>query len=820
MTHHTPKPPSSEARKTLPVALAALEQHQQFVLWQPVPLSDGTKPRKVPCNILGHAIDPHDPANWMAAEHAHTMAYAIGFEVGYVLTDNDRFFCIDVDNCIDDKGNWSQLARDIVAAFSGAAVETSVSGTGLHIWGTGTIPPGYKTRNTLLGIEVYHNKRYMALGTGAFGDVRKDCTVTLAQWVPAHLQPSTEAALPSTWTTGPRSEYTGPEDDDVLIDRMINSHSVAGTMGTKATVRQLWEADPVVLGQFFPDSGERAYGASEADSALAKHLVFWTGADCERIERLMRMSGLKRDKWDRKEAVPYLKRTIGNAVALGGDVYDYPVNGAAVTASVPPSEQFGEPVDPFGNFQTPDLPSGVLPKIIEDLTFDEAELIGVDPGGIAIGTIVTCASVIKDEIMVQVKHHDDGWKESARVWGALVGPPSAKKSPAINSAVNPVRRIVKAQRADYQTARNAFDTLDDQDSAMEPAPPSRLMANDTTIEALQSILTNNHDGILVVRDELSGWFGGMEKYSAGKGGAVDKGFWLEAYNGGQYMVDRVARGETYIPNLSVNLIGGIQPDVLAKDIKNMHHDGTLQRFIPIILKPSRIGTDRASNAKIRDGYYQLVRNLYNLTAEPESLLRFDNAAQAVRMAFEVYTHELSAIDELGKHFSAWAGKLDGMFARLCVVFHCVEQSSGPTIKTVHGVIPERIAMMVDRLFREYLIPHGLHFYCSILADGDSLPHARQIAGLILSKGWQRVLRSDLSQNYRPAKNMASRELEQHLDVLVGFGWLYPEHHPTASVKSWIVNPLVHERFKNRAELERTERSEKHRLLLKNITGQN
>ncbi len=47
---------------------------------------------------------------------------------------------------------------------------------------------------------------------------------------------------------------------------------------------------------------------SEADQSLANRLAFWTGRDCDRIERLMRSSNLTREKWDTHSS--YLRNTI------------------------------------------------------------------------------------------------------------------------------------------------------------------------------------------------------------------------------------------------------------------------------------------------------------------------------------------------------------------------------------------------------------------------------------------------------------------------------------------------------------------------------
>ena len=70
---------------------------------------------------------------------------------------------------------------------------------------------------------------------------------------------------------------------------------------------------------------------------------------------------------------------------------------------------------------------------------------------------------------------------------------------------------------------------------------------DTTIEAAQEILKDSPDGVLLYQDELSGWFGSMDKYSGARGAAKDRAFWLQAYNGGPYTVNRIGRGSRVHP---------------------------------------------------------------------------------------------------------------------------------------------------------------------------------------------------------------------------------------------------------------------------------
>ena len=64
----------------------------------------------------------------------------------------------------------------------------------------------------------------------------------------------------------------------------------------------------------------------------------------------------------------------------------------------------------------------------------------------------------------------------------------------------------------------------------------RVVIDDATTEAIQSVLKGSPQGVLCVQDELSALFGRIEKYG-GKGGAADRAFYLRLYNGGSYIVD-------------------------------------------------------------------------------------------------------------------------------------------------------------------------------------------------------------------------------------------------------------------------------------------
>jgi hypothetical protein len=95
-----------------------------------------------------------------------------------------------------------------------------------------------------------------------------------------------------------------------------------------------------------------------------------------------------------------------------------------------------------------------------------------------------------------------------------------------------------------------------------------------TIEKLAELLGNAAPmGLLIVRDELAGWIAGMNAYHAG-----GRAFWIEAYGGRPYRVERKADPNPIIvPRLAVAVYGGTQPDKLLRLMRD-GADGLLGRM--------------------------------------------------------------------------------------------------------------------------------------------------------------------------------------------------------------------------------------------------
>lgn len=253
--------------------------------------------------------DPHDVAIHTDYRTASIQAQLLGCELGFVLTDNNPYWCLDIDGALQADGSWSALALELVNATSGCLVEVSRSGKGLHIWGCGEVPSDRMCKNTALHIELYTTDRFIAwtgnVGAGGNEDTIIDLTPIAEKYFPVGVVGN--GAI--EWVDSPIGAIP---DDDALIAKMLGTVSVTGAFGGKCSVADIWNKTEAAMLQYAGDD-------SSLDQALCMHLAFWTQKNPVRMERLFNRSGLVREKWIKRE--PYRRSTITNAVLMTDKCY-------------------------------------------------------------------------------------------------------------------------------------------------------------------------------------------------------------------------------------------------------------------------------------------------------------------------------------------------------------------------------------------------------------------------------------------------------------------------------------------------------------------
>lgn len=382
----------------------ALQNVRAFIVYRLEPRADG-KLDKIPTSPYdGGNIDPHHPHAWMLPDEALMWAEQLnaqplppgvsGYGTGVIISEDivlpngRRLFALDIDKCRD--GDiWAPHASFFLARLDGAGVEVSISGNGLHAYGTYAGPrPEHGTRNKTYGLELYTRLRFIACtGFGAVGDPLKDLTAELHVLAGAYFPPHDDADYDGELTAAPVPDWIGPEDDDELLRRAMRSQSAGAVFGGKAPFVALWHADEATLARVFPPQQHGAYDASAADLALANHLAFWTGNHGERMQRLMHRSRLVRAKWERPG---YLETTIRRACGSQRQWYKDPRAPQPVAPSAPPTLEAPAADVPVGtsppafvvpppptHMPSPDAPPapGTRPPIGDLLTLDQQRLL-------------------------------------------------------------------------------------------------------------------------------------------------------------------------------------------------------------------------------------------------------------------------------------------------------------------------------------------------------------------------------------------------------------------------------------------------------------
>jgi hypothetical protein len=268
----------------------------QWVCWRYEPKKDkkgnlipGAKPDKVPyvAELSGRCrqcASCSDPTTWRSYDQAKAVyeqslkeAWKYPYDgIMFAFKENGGYVGIDHDDCIDENGNMSELAR---ARMMDSWAEISPSQTGYKQIVRGSIERNIKRAD----VEMYDHGRFFTI-TGMhlpctpamIKDQQEQVTALFAEIAPP--APPKEAPRENTVYTPPC-----PLADDEVLEKARGASN-----GTKFSV--LWEGKI------------DGYGSqSEADLALCSILAYWTDGDPVAMDRLFRSSGLYRtEKWDRK----------------------------------------------------------------------------------------------------------------------------------------------------------------------------------------------------------------------------------------------------------------------------------------------------------------------------------------------------------------------------------------------------------------------------------------------------------------------------------------------------------------------------------------
>lgn len=300
----------------------------------------------------------------------------------------------------------------------------------------------------------------------------------------------------------------------------------------------------------------------------------------------------------------------------------------------------------------------LLPPSFRPLVEDVSERMQTPLDYAAVAAVVTLAGCVNRRAAITPKAEDVSWLVVPNLWGAIVGPPGYMKSPVLRAITHPLTHIEEHWRAEYSEASNEYEIAKEQaelrhqawreeckrafknnrptpiqpDETISVPTQKRLVLTDATFEKLHEILSENPAGVLVVRDELTGWLAQLDRH----GREGERGFFLQAWNGDAgFTIDRIGRGSIHVPAVCVSLLGNIQPSRLRGYLSEVLEggptdDGLFQRF-QILVWPNpptnwRL-VDRSPNGAALVAAEKVYSQLANLSADVPVRMRFDSDAQ-------------------------------------------------------------------------------------------------------------------------------------------------------------------------------------------------
>jgi hypothetical protein len=388
-----------------------------------------------------------------------------------------------------------------------------------------------------------------------------------------------------------------------------------------------------------------------------------------------------------------------------------------------------------------------------------------------------------------------GWSEPPHLWVGGVGDSGDGKSPGADCLFRDVlpeieRRMVadypdrlREWRASVQFEKAADQRWEEDVRAAQkrgapaPLPPvrttgpepqsPRLRQNDVTIEKVASLLAMAAPkGVLIVRDELAGWIGGMTAYND-----AGRAFWIEAYGGRPYRVERVKHPEPIvIPRLAVAVYGTTQPEKLGLLMRGAD-DGLLARILwtwPDAIS-SKLGK-QVPAAQWAVTAMDRLRELDLQTGDAPSPIMVPLSDQA-RLMIETFGHEMQESQHAaGGLLRSALGKARGQALRLALVLEFLWWCGEDGMNAPPTQISARAFAAAAQLMADYFASMAERVY------GDAAVTERERGAATLAR-WVLANRSTelhvrhLQREMRLPGLRTAEQIKSAAEALVEADWL-------------------------------------------------
>jgi hypothetical protein len=425
-------------------------------------------------------------------------------------------------------------------------------------------------------------------------------------------------------------------------------------------------------------------------------------------------------------------------------------------------------------------PLTLLPSVLQDYVHAAAESLKRDVSFLFLPKLSALGAAIGNSRSILLKR---GYIQPPNIWTGIINPTGTLKSASIEegcfAVVEHEQKLGRLNREAAEIYVEELATWEAKSKKLrgpKPKPPEiqTCMMDDLTLEALADRLQSNPRGVLIAKDEISGWFESFDLYRNKKGADVSR--WLSSHTGAHFGIDRRTDNRhqrIWLPRVCIT--GGVQPKVFRRLMKPDYFErGLPARFIFAAPPPLQL---KWTEATIPEELRQAVRNLFEelwlLLPEHDyhgqpypKLLRLTEEAREVYIPF--YNEcGVSALESDEYEAGAWC-KLPGYAARFALVGQLARNAAArdsalldPEKPLVTGETMQTACDLARWSGKE-----TARIYAQ-LAETLEQRGLRELTEFVQGRGGEVSVRETM-QNFRPLKNQHD-EIEKRFYALVKAG---------------------------------------------------
>lgn len=467
----------------------------------------------------------------------------------------------------------------------------------------------------------------------------------------------------------------------------------------------------------------------------------------------------------------------------------------------------------------PPIDDELIPESIRDWITEIAGSAKLPKNSFLVIFLSSISSVIGLQVSISPLGKMD-WFAKAGLWSLLIAPPSRLKTTILSMALAPFENLCRKLRMEYEEQKIKYDktklklksdikelnkeikTLNTKDEAYEENLKEltkqltekeaalatdepfeiRKKIQDGTTEKIQEIASKVNDTLLLLRDELQGFFKSFAK--PGRDG--DRQFYLESWSGVKdYRVDRILRGSLFIRDLHIVITGGIQTEVVFSIIKdiylNKYDDGLMQRFQLIdfsenceLWEPSEKPIDELLRQNMNEMVIkisELEKSGFIFTSKEKKFKSLSVEAQKIMTSWFSKLENGEIRSRKYSHsppFEGYIGKQRSLVPALTLIHDVLKWAS--TGKSQSVITPDSVNWAIN--YSKYLLIHAKRLW--LHHDMNGYVHAMALLKWfrdnpdILKKGEFKI--RDVHRMHRTGISN-SVEIEKAIAFLEAHGWV-------------------------------------------------